>query len=103
RSTARRCVRTSATPGWLGDEDGAAANVAGVEVGEGEEGGRQRVGPGVQRDLSRLGEDHQLGEVVVRADEVADDVDLGRDDVGRREAYGAAVAGPEDQPAPPPN
>src|SRR5689334_4304188 len=37
-----------------GDEDGAAADAAGVEVGEGVRGRRERVGAGVQGDLARL-------------------------------------------------
>src|SRR5437016_3977626 len=40
----------------LGDEDGAAADPAGVEVGQGVGGGVERVGPGVQRHLARLGQ-----------------------------------------------
>ena len=54
--------------------------------------GVQRVGPGVQGDLARLGQHHQLGEVVVGADDVADDVALGGDDVERRDVQLAAVA-----------
>ena len=64
-------------------------------------GRRQRVGLGVQRDVARLGQHHQLGEVVVRADEVADDVDLRGDDVDRRDADRAAVADHEVRPGAP--
>ena len=57
-----------------------------------------RVGLGVQRNVARLGQHHQLGKVAVRADEVADDVDLRGDDVDRRDADRAAVAD-HDNPA----
>src|ERR1022692_4552861 len=76
----------------LGDEDGAAADPAGVEIRQRIRRGIQRVGPGVQGDLARLGQHHQLGEVVVGADDVADDVPLGRDDVERRDVQRAAIA-----------
>ena len=74
------------------DEDGAAAHPAGVEIVQRVEGGVERVGLGVQRDLARLGQHHQLGQVVVGADDVADDVALGGDDVERRDVERAAVA-----------
>src|SRR5215475_10011036 len=48
----------------LRDEDGAAANTAGVEVGEGVRRGVERVGLCVQRNLARLGQRHELGQVV---------------------------------------
>src|ERR1700749_2124300 len=76
----------------LGDEDGAAAYPACVEVGERVGRGVERVGLGMQRNLARLGQRHQLDQVVVRADDVADDVPLGGDDVERRDGDGAAVA-----------
>src|ERR1700712_1210308 len=49
--------------GWwvvLGNEDGPAADLAGVEVVQRLLGGVEGVGPGVQGDLPRLREDHQL-------------------------------------------
>src|SRR6516225_7858297 len=76
----------------LGDEDRPAADAARVQVGEGVRGGVQGVGPGVQGDLAGLRERHQLGQVVVGADDVADDVPLGGDDVQRRDVQRAAVA-----------
>src|ERR1700677_2046551 len=79
----------------FGDEDGAAADAAGVEVGEGVGGGGQGVGLGVEGDLAGLGEGHQLGELVVGADDVADDVALGGDDVQGRDGDRAAVADDE--------
>src|SRR4051794_30390298 len=64
----------------LGGEDGPAAHAPGVEVGQRVEGRVQRVLLRVQGDLPGLGEHHQLGQVVVGAHEVADDVALGGDD-----------------------
>ncbi len=46
----------------------------------------------MERDLPLSGEDHELGEVVVGADEVADDVALRGDDVDGRHLHRAAVA-----------
>src|ERR1700722_2002725 len=83
----------------FGDEDGAAADAAGVEVGEGVGGGGQGVVLGVEGDLAGLGEGHELGELVVGADDVADDVALGGDDVEGRDGDGAAVADDEVGPA----
>ena len=82
------CVRMAG----YGDEDRPAAHLAGVEVVQRLLGGVERVGLGVQRDLAGLGQHHQLGELVVGADDVADDVALGRDDVQRRQRAAAAVA-----------
>src|SRR3984957_17363221 len=76
----------------LRHEDGAPADAAGVEVGEGVGGGGQGVGLGVQGDPAGLGGGHQLGQLVVGADDVADDVPLGGDDVEGRDRHGAAVA-----------
>src|SRR5712691_1332209 len=76
----------------LRDEDGAASDPARVKIADSLGGGVQRVGPGVQGNLPGLGQHHQLGEVVVGADDVADDVPLGRDDVERRDVHRAAVA-----------
>src|SRR4051794_7696386 len=75
-----------------GNQDRPAAHTAGVEVVEGVERGIQRVLLGVQRDLPGLGQHHQLGEVVVGADDVADDVLLAADEVQRRDPQLAAVA-----------
>src|ERR1022692_1171319 len=61
----------------LGDEDGAAAYPAGVEIRQRIRRGIQRVGPGVQGNLARLGQHHQLGEVVVSADDVEHDLGAG--------------------------
>src|SRR5277367_1775217 len=80
------------SPLALRHEDGAPADAAGVEVGEGVGGGGQGVGLGVQGDPAGLGEGHQLGQLVVGADDVADDVPLGGDDVEGRDVHRAAVA-----------
>src|SRR6202453_1009365 len=79
------------------DEDRSTANPAAAEGGER---GRERVCARVQGDLPGLGEDHQLGHVVVGADDVADDVALGGDNVQRRDVQLAAVADDEVRAAP---
>src|ERR1700722_18597420 len=78
-----------------GHEDGAAADPPGIQVSQGVRGGVQGVGPGVQGDPARLGQGHQLGELVVGPDDVADDVALGGDDVQRRDVHRPAVADDE--------
>src|ERR1700722_9337217 len=83
----------------LRHEDGAPADAACVEVGEGVVGGVERVRLGVQGDPAGLGEGHQLGQLVVGADDVADDVALGGDDVEGRDRDRAAVADDEVGPA----
>src|SRR5260370_3285554 len=85
----------------LGDEDGTAADPAGVEVGEGVGRGVQRVGLGVQRDLAVLGQHHQLGQFVVGTDDVADDVAFGGDDVQARALQRSAGADALVRPGPP--
>src|SRR6266516_7956411 len=86
--------------GWSGDEDRPAADPARVQVGECLDGRVQRVRPGVQGHPAALGQGHQLGEVVVGADDVPDDVALGGDDVERRDLHGAAIVDDEVGPAP---
>ncbi len=68
----------------LRDEDRAAADPACVEIVERVERRIEGVLLGVQRDLARLGQHHELGEVVVGADDVADDVLLTADEIERR-------------------
>src|SRR5215212_3002518 len=68
-----------------GHENGPAADLSGVEVVQGVHGAVQRVLLGVQGDLSGLREHHQLGQVGVGADDVADDVLLAGDEVQRRD------------------
>src|SRR6266516_122995 len=87
--------RSECLQGCLRNEDGAAADPAGVEICDGFDRGVQRVRPGVQRDLPGLGPHHQLGQLVVGPDDVPDDVALGRDDVQGRDAEGPAVADDE--------
>src|SRR5215469_13178524 len=74
----------------LGDEDRAAADAPRIEVGQRVGRRGQRVGLGVQGDPASLRERHQLGQAVVGADDVADDVPLGGDDVQRRDGDRAA-------------
>src|SRR6476659_1907074 len=67
--------------GSSGNQDGAAAHPARVEIVNRPLEFLQRVLAGVQLDLALCGEHHQLLQVVVGADQVADEVDLGGDDV----------------------
>src|SRR6516165_110140 len=79
-----------ATPS--GHENRAAAHLAVVQIVERLLEVSQWIGTRVQRDLTTGGQDHQLGQVVVGPDEVSDEVDLGRDDVDRRNVERATVA-----------
>src|SRR3954447_9924719 len=81
--------------GESGDEDGAAAHLPGLEVVQGVDRPVQRVLLGVQGDLTGLGQHHQLGEVGVGPDDVADDVLLAGDELQCRDAQFAAVADDE--------
>src|ERR1700712_2159702 len=83
----RQCVRNAS-----GDEDRPAADLAGVEVVQRLQGLGERVLHGVQGDLPGLREDHQLGQVVVGPDDVADDVLLPGHEVQRRRPELPAVA-----------
>src|SRR5688572_26258831 len=65
------------------DEDGAAANASLDEVGERLRTGLKVVHPRVHLRPALLGQSHQLDEVVVAADEVADEAALGTDEVHR--------------------
>src|SRR5690348_14804881 len=82
-------------PARSGNEDRAAADPAGVQVSERLGGGIHGVRPGVQGHPAAFGQGHQLGEVVVGAHDVPDDVALGGDDVERGDLHGAAVADDE--------
>ena len=73
-------------------EDRPAADVAGVEIGDGGLEVVERVLLGVQVDRAAGGQRHQVAQVVVGADEVADEVDLGGDDVDGRHVDVLAVA-----------
>src|SRR3954453_2090318 len=79
-------------PDTLRDEDPAALEPPVVEVGHRVVDGVQRIRARVQRDLALRGERHQVLEVDVRPDEVADERDLARDDVDRRDVDVLAVA-----------
>src|SRR5436190_13905441 len=76
----------------LGDQDGAAAYVSGVEVVDGRLEVVESVFRGVQRDGAAGGQRHQVAQVVVRADKIADEVDLGGDDVDRGDIDVFAIA-----------
>src|SRR5258708_1901092 len=69
----RSSLDISASASRSGDEDGAAAHIAGVEIGDGPHGVGERVGLGVQRDPPGFGQRHEFGQLVVGADDVADD------------------------------
>src|SRR4051812_24701248 len=79
-------------PDTLRDEDPAALEPPVVEVGHRVVDGVERIRARVQRDLALRGERHQVLEVDVRPDEVADERDLARDDVDRRDVDVLAVA-----------
>src|SRR3954453_4875732 len=81
-----------AVVGPSGHEDRPPAHLAGVEIGDRLDGVVEGVGAGVERHLAALGEHHQLGQLVVGADDVSDDVALGGDDRQRRPLERAAVA-----------
>ena len=74
------------------DEDPAALQPPVVEVGHRVVDRVQRVRARVQRDLALRGEGHQVLQVDVGPDEVADEGDLARDDVDRRDVDVLAVA-----------
>src|SRR3982074_3285460 len=74
------------------DQDAPAPEPALVEVGQCFTECVQRVRRSVKFDVSPCGQDHELHQVVVGADQVADEVDLGRDDVDGRDAHGTPVA-----------
>src|SRR3954447_9243955 len=78
-----------------GNEDGATAHLSRVEVVQGVHGPVERVLLGVQGDLAGLRQDHELGQVAVGADDVADDVLLAGDELQGRDAQLAAVADDE--------
>src|SRR2546423_1591430 len=74
------------------DQDAAAPEPPLVEVVQCVTERVERVRRGVQLHLSLCGQDHELDQVVVRADQVADEVDLGRDDVDGGHAHHTPVA-----------
>src|SRR4051795_2972041 len=74
-----------------GNQDSAALEPPVVEIGHRVVDGVERVGRRVQRDLALRGEGHQVLEVDVGPDEVADERDLARDDVDRRHVDVLAV------------
>src|SRR5207248_5367817 len=75
-----------------GDENGAAADLARVQIVEGLLELVQAVPGGVQLHPALGGEDHQVLQVGVGADEVPDEVDLRGDDVDGRDVEVLAVA-----------
>src|SRR5256714_9361174 len=83
-----------------GNEDGAATDPTGVEIPQRLPRLGERVRLGVQGDLPGLRQDHQLGQLVVRTDDVADDVPLGGEEAERRDVHLAAV--PDDAVTPGP-
>src|SRR4051812_31292620 len=79
-------------PDAFRDEDPAALEPPVVEVGHRVVDGVQRIRARVERDLALRGERHEVLQVDVRPDEVADERDLARDDVDRRDVDVLAVA-----------
>src|SRR3954451_20027158 len=74
------------------DEDAAPLQPAAVEVGHRVVDRVERVGARVQGHLALRGQRHQVLQVDVRADQVADERDLARDHVDRRDVDVLAVA-----------
>src|SRR5919198_963975 len=74
------------------DEDAPAVQTAGLQIADGVVGGVKRIGAGVQDHFALSCQGHQLGQVVIGADEVAYEVDLRRDDVDGGHVDLAAVA-----------
>ncbi len=75
----------------LRDENRPAAHPAGIEIVECLLEVLEPVPSGVQGDLALGGKGHELLEVVVGADEISDEVDLGGDHVDRRDVDVLAV------------
>src|SRR5215218_6815305 len=86
-----RILPTGGSPSGR-DEDSAALEPPVVEVGHRVVDGVERIGRRVQRDLALRGQGHQVLQVDVGPDEVADERDLARDDVDRRDVDVLAVA-----------
>src|SRR5262245_33334836 len=78
-----------------GDQDGAAAHSPRVEIVYCSLEFVERVFVGVQCDLAPGRQHHQLLQIVVRAHQVADEVDLGGDDVDRGNVDVLAVSDDE--------
>src|SRR6201746_206510 len=74
-----------------GDEDGASADVAVVEIGDGRLEVVELILLRVQGDRTAGGQRHQVAQVVVGPAEVADEVDLAGDDVDGRHVDVLAV------------
>jgi len=66
-----------------GHEDTAAVEASALEVVHGIVDGVERVALGTERHSTLRRQGHELDEIVVGADKVAEEVDLGRDDVDR--------------------
>src|SRR5438128_11708857 len=86
------CQRAAGSLCGSRDQDAPAPEPALVEVGQCVTECVQRVRRGVKVDLPPCGQDHELHQVVVGADQVADEVDLGRDDVDGRDVHDTPVA-----------
>src|SRR4051794_41895642 len=74
-------------------ENGSAADLAGLEAGQGGDGLVQWVLLRVQSDPACLSEHHEVGQAGVGADGVADDVPFRGDDGQRPDAQLAAAGG----------
>src|ERR1700730_1355050 len=88
-------VGGSVSRGHSGDEDRASAHPARVEIVEGLLEVLQQIRRRAQRDFPLRRKGHQLLQVVVRAHQVADEVDLGGDDVDGRDVDVLAVSDDE--------
>src|SRR5258708_7148918 len=76
----------------LRHENTATAQFASIQVVDSIERGIKRVNSCMQGHFALSGERHQLGQIIVGTDKVADKVDLGRNDVDGRNIERATVA-----------
>src|SRR5712671_3831967 len=79
-------------PYYLRHKNTATAQFAAIQVMDSVEGGIERVNSRMHGHFALSRERHQLGQIIVGTDKVADKVDLGRDDVDGGNIERATVA-----------
>src|SRR3984893_7871287 len=75
-----------------GNENTATTQFAAIQVMDSVESGIERVNSRMQGHFALSGKRHQLGQIIVGTDEIADKVDLGRNDVDGGNIERATVA-----------